>query len=220
MYRCFVKKVAVLSTAVFLISLSSCTSLPKLSSLEPIPAYPEDRGGWDTSSRCVVFSDNSIAPTQRILTAIGDAGYSTCGPPAGYITREVRLSVDKALRIDSYSSAQRVFQDGSATESSIVVTVHDTKHLTQYGPFSAQARSITQKVNLQKIPGGKELLKQIKEDPSKVDRVPELLGKDPLKVTAFVQDKNVYVSDEDVTEILMRNLLSQPEFRGALAIEL
>jgi len=71
-------------------------------------------------------------------------------------------------------------------------------------------------VDLRKVPGGKELLKEIKSDPSKVAQVPELLGKDPQETKAFMKDKKLYIAEGDVFAMLMENLLCQPEFRKAL----
>jgi len=207
---------AFLPVILVLVLVTSCTSLPKLATLQPIPEYPEDRGGWDTSGRCVLVSESAYVPMEKIMGALRDAEYTICRAPDGYLTREARISVDKAVRIEDYAAVSSSFQDGSSTDSSIVVTVHDTEHLKQYGPFSAQARSITQMVDLRKVPGGKELLKEIKSDPSKVAQVPELLGKDPQETKAFMKDKKLYIAEGDVFAMLMENLLCQPEFRKAL----
>lgn len=197
---------------VLLITLASCASLPKLSTLQPIPEYPEDQGGWDTSSRCAIDS-------QEVMVALRDAGYTTSAPPLGYLTREARISVDKAVVIKDYGITPRSFRDGSSIDSYIVVTVYDTKLLKQYGPFTAQARSVTKIVNLKKVAGGKELLKEIKKDSSKVTEALELLGEDPQKTKAFVKDKKIWVADRDVFIILMENLLCQSDFRIALEKE-
>ena len=166
-------------------TLVSCNSLPKLSTLQPMPEYPKDNGNWDTSVRCVIDSDSAGIPMQDIMNYFNNTGYTICAPPAGYLTREFRISVDKALIIEDYETISQVFRDGSATDGHIAVVVHDTKHLQKYGPFIAQARSTTQMVNIRKVPGGKELLKEIKKDPEEVTKVLDLLDKDPKKTTAF-----------------------------------
>ncbi len=220
MHTRFYRTCAFLAVIFALLSLTSCTSLPKLSTLQPIPEYPDDCGGWETSARCVVVYENDVyLPMQRIVNTLMNEGYTVSQPPAGYLTREARLSVDKAFKIENYTTRRRVFLDGSCVDSNIMLTVHDTKHLKQCGSFSAQARSTTQMVDLRKVPGGKELLKEIKEDPSKVAQVPEFLGKDPQESRAFMKDKKLYIAEGDVFPMLMKNLLCQPELRKALSKE-
>jgi hypothetical protein len=205
--------------AAVLVCLSSCVSLPKLSSLEPMPEYPKDPGSWDTSAKCVVVSENETVPVADFKAILNEAGYTICDEPLGYLTRKIRLGVDKAIVIEAYTAENRLFQDGSCIDASITVSIHDTQSIQGYGPFSAQARSITKEVDLRDVSGGKDLLEEIKRDESRVSQVPELIGEDSEKVSAYVKDGDVYITDGNVFPIVMKNLLSQPDTRKALSKE-
>lgn len=211
--KCFLVVMGCATLLVF----SSCVTLPKMATLEPLPEYPQDAGGWQTSETCVLAAEGAHVPVAEIAERMGAEGYTVSLPPPGYLTRQQRLSVNKAFVVETYYAAPMNFSDGSCVESKIRVTIHDTASLSKSGPFEARARSITQPVNLKSVPGGKELLKALKSDPTKVSEVPELLGKDPTTTTAFMKDNKIYITEGNVFDMLMNNLFCQPEVRLALA---
>ena len=150
---------------------------------------------------------------QKILE---EAGYSISPTPSGYLTRKERLSVDKVIRVSSFFRKNKQFRDGFASELFLRVMVYDSEKMEKIGSFDSMGRSTGRLVNLRKIPGGKVLYKEILKDPSKVDQVPEFLGKDPKKVKAILSNKNIYILEGDESAMLKENLLNNLDFRKAI----
>ncbi len=216
--RSFNKKcVLYLVAGAAFIMLSSCTSLPKMATLQPIPEYPEDTGGWQTTATCVLVAEEPQTPVDEILKRFSAAGYTVSLAPPGYLTRQQRLSVNKAIVVESFYAVPMTFSDGNCIDGKIKISVHDTANLGKGGTFEARTRFISQPIDLKSKPGGKELLKELKTDPKKVVKVPDILGKDPQTTTSAYLNGKVYIAEGNIFDNLMNNLLCQPEVRLALA---